>query len=85
MPELLEENEDAWDLWSMSGTQWRTGGMGLVGLDYNAVWKVAETIEIEMSVTILRKLRALEHAMIERQRDDMPDPGSEGIKGKHGE
>lgn len=33
---------------------------GVIGLDYNAVWRVADVLGVEMTPEILRKLRAVE-------------------------
>ena len=69
-PEIEEENEDAWELWNAVSTQWRIGGMGaLIGLDYTALFRVAEAMEIEMSALLLRKIKRLENWVIERQMD----------------
>ena len=38
---------------------------GRVGLDYNAVFKVAETLAIEITPGLIRKLQALECATLE--------------------
>lgn len=70
VPELMSENEDAWDLWRACATQWRVGGMGgLIGLDYAAVFRVAEVMEIEMTAVLLLKIRALETQALDRQAE----------------
>ena len=51
----------------MVQTQWRASGFGLVGLDYNAVLKMAELAEIPLTVPTLHKIQALEGAVLESQ------------------
>jgi len=49
----------------MCATQWRVSMAGRVGLDYNAVFKVAEALAIEITPGLIRKLQALECATLE--------------------
>jgi hypothetical protein len=51
-------------------TQWRTSGFGIVGLDYQAVFIVADTLEIEVNRVVLKKLQALEYFELNRIADD---------------
>lgn len=37
---------------------------GVIGLDYNAVWRVADVLGVEMTPEILRKLRAVESQLM---------------------
>lgn len=60
----MDENADAWELWLWVNTQWRAGGMGIVGLDYPAVYLVAGQLGIEMSTCLMGKIRALENAVL---------------------
>lgn len=57
---MLDENAETWELWLAVKTQWRAGGMGIVGLDYPAVWAVADRMQIEVSNCVMSKIRALE-------------------------
>jgi hypothetical protein len=66
----LEENEEALELWQAVSTQWRASGFGLVGLDYMALWKAAEVLEIEMTSPLFKKIQALERFELARARDD---------------
>lgn len=67
-PELLPENYDVWALWTFCFTQWRAGGFGIIGLDYPAVFRVAEVLGIEVTEDLLIKLRYLEHKQLEHFR-----------------
>jgi hypothetical protein len=59
-PELLPENRATWDLWCAAGTQWRTTGFGIVGLDYGALLKIATIMGIEMNERVMRSIMMLE-------------------------
>lgn len=41
-------------------TQWRAGSGGVIGLDYPAVFQVAETLGIPLNRGILEKIRLME-------------------------
>lgn len=70
-PQLLPENEDAYQLWQNSQTQWRTGGMGIVGLDYPAAFRIAKLLDIEISTCLFSKIKALErNALTKWSRKD---------------
>lgn len=56
----MDENIDAWELWIEVRTQWRGAGMGIVGLDYNALYREAERLEIELSPCNMKKIKCLE-------------------------
>ena len=65
-PDLLPANEDAWALWLAVRTQWRGGGMGVIGLDYAEVRWWASELEVDLSPAMWRKIRALEAHELER-------------------
>jgi hypothetical protein len=65
-PEILKENIDVFDLWDAAGTQWRSGGFSVVGLDYPAVYKIAEVIGIEETPILHQKLRILESLQLRK-------------------
>lgn len=73
----MPENEEAWDLWQASATQWRTGGMGMIGLDYAAVALVAEKMELDFCGQTLKRIAALEREVLSSQSDkrasDIPE------------
>ena len=60
-PDLLPENGPVWELWRAVSGQWRVGARGPFGLDYPAVYLVAETLGVEMTPANLRRLRSLEN------------------------
>lgn len=63
-PDLMPENDLALELVLASQTQLRTTMGGVIGLDYNAVWRVADVLGVEMTPEILRKLRAVESQLM---------------------
>ncbi|MEN6568061.1 MAG: DUF1799 domain-containing protein [Veillonellales bacterium] len=69
-PELDPINYDIWYLWGAISTQWRTAvgeRLVFVGLDYVALYAVAETLDIEITPAILAKIRLLELSYISRK------------------
>ncbi len=72
-PDVLTENIDAWTIWAAARTQWRTAGMdgAIIGLDYGAMYAVADSLCIEMTPANLTKIQALEHATVKRSREQM--------------
>lgn len=57
----MPDNADAWELLQAGATQLRMSGMGgPVGFDYNALALVAETLGIDMTPGLWRKVRAVE-------------------------
>jgi hypothetical protein len=60
----MAENVETWELWLSVNTQWRGGGMGIIGLDYPAVYLEAARLEIEVSHCVMGKIRALEHYVL---------------------
>ena len=64
---MLPVNEETWILWIQSNTQWLGGGMGLIGLNYNAVEGEANRNEIKMNRAMWKKIKALELYELNRQ------------------
>lgn len=57
----MPDNADAWELLQAGATQLRMSGMGgPVGFDYNALAMLAETLCIDMTPGLWRKVRAVE-------------------------
>ncbi len=50
-----------------SASQWRTGGLGFVGLDYPAVYLVAGTLGLTVDEPMLRKIQLLEEEELGRR------------------
>lgn len=67
MPEIMVENVEVLELWNDVNTQWRAGGMGIVGLDYREVRERAEELDIDMSECVWRKIKILENKILEKQ------------------
>ena len=67
-PPLLPQAADAWRLWCRCATQWRVG-MGVVGLDYVALFKVAEVYGIAVTPLILEGIQALEADVLKEQEE----------------
>ena len=60
-PELLPGNNEAFELLMAGSTQMRVGGMGsVIGYDYNALALLANTMCIDLTPAIWRKVRAVE-------------------------
>jgi hypothetical protein len=66
-PEIMPENREVWQLWIYVNTQWRVSNGGIVGLDYTAVFAIAEVYGIELTPALCRKIKALEIHEIRRQ------------------
>ena len=57
----MRGNAAAWELLQAGATQLRMSGMGgPVGFDYNALAMLAETLGIDMTPGLWRKVRAVE-------------------------
>jgi len=65
-PKLIQENKEAWQLWTATRTQWRTSFGGIVGLDYTALLNVAGIYAINVNPGMMRKIKALENYELER-------------------
>ncbi len=71
-PEHYEVEPEAWpalQLFLMVQTQWRTGGSGLVGLDYGAVRWVMELQGVTDPLAVLDDLQVIEARVIEIMND----------------
>lgn len=75
-PKLWEVNQDVFDLWIKVQTQWRASGFSIIGLDYYAVFKVAKTLEIELSQCNLFKIQALEQYILNQLKENLNDKRS---------
>jgi len=63
----MQKNVDAANLWQATNGQWRMGMCSPIGLDYNAVYTVAEkTLGIRIDTAMLQKIQALEAATLEQ-------------------
>lgn len=67
-PDLKPENRDAMRLWLAAGTQWRSAGFGLVGLDYAALALVAGLLRppVDLDPHCFDKIQALERFELAR-------------------
>ncbi|MFI3270568.1 MAG: DUF1799 domain-containing protein [Pseudomonadota bacterium] len=75
-PRLLRENVDAWRLWLALQTQWRIGFNGRTGLDYNAMYLVANTLNTVINPEMLGKIQALEFATLSYQDEQAKQSAS---------
>ena len=50
-----------------AGTQWRATGFGVVGLDYPAVFAVAERMGMEIDEEMMHRIRAVERVELTEQ------------------
>lgn len=62
-PFLLPGNEDAWELFCLCSSQLIVGMNGAIGINYMAIYKVAETFGIEVTPAVFNKIRTLEKQM----------------------
>lgn len=62
----MPENNEALELWLAVRTQWRGGGMGVIGLDYAEVRQWAMDLDIDLSPAVWGKIKALEAFELER-------------------
>lgn len=80
----MDANTEALELWMEVNTQWRAGGMGVVGLDYPAVYQEAARLGIEISNCTMAKVKALErHSLQELASNDQGNGGraKKAVKG----
>lgn len=63
--EIWPENEHAVGTFIRCQTQWRTGGSGVVGLDYNVVLEVMRLYDVPDPPLVLEDLQVMEHRAIE--------------------
>lgn len=61
-------NRSIWELWCAVSTQWRAGGMGVIGLDYGLTMKIAALMRIPWTPALFKKIRILEEATLKRMR-----------------
>lgn len=50
-------------------TQWRAGGLGVIGMDYHAVYAEAKRIGIELSICTMAKIKALERFTLQQMTE----------------
>lgn len=74
----MDANQEALELWMAVRTQFRGAGMGVIGLDYPAVYLEAERLEIELTPRVMGKIKALERVELDRlnagSRSQKPEP-----------
>ncbi|BBO92050.1 DUF1799 domain-containing protein [Desulfosarcina ovata] len=77
----MPENYEAFDLWMAVQTQWRAGGFGIIGLDYNTLYHEADRLEIDLSPCMMSKIKALEASTLRKahaERDDNRSAETQG-------
>lgn len=68
MPGPVPLNADLWLLWLHVQTQWRAGGMGVIGLDWPAVMLMAKWLGYDLRIPRLyRGLQLCEQAVLKAQ------------------
>lgn len=68
-------------MWCCCRTQLRCSFGGVIGLDYNALYLVARTLEIEVDAWVLMMIRSLEGDMVQEANRKM----GEDANGRHDE
>lgn len=71
-PPFLPGAIPIWNLWCRVSTQWRVG-MDIVGLDYLAVFRVAELYCMAMTPDILEGIQVLERDFLRERADGKPE------------
>jgi len=74
-PQLIPENIEAIELWLAVQTQWRAGGMGVIGLDYAEVRQWAWDMGIVMTAAMWSKIKVLERHELEAAHAENDRPG----------
>jgi hypothetical protein len=69
----MEQNEEAWELWSEVKTQWRASGFSILGLAYPSLYLEAERLQIKLTPRTMRKIKALEAACLREARKKPPE------------
>lgn len=64
------------ELWLAVRTQWRAGGMGVIGLDYAEVRRWARDMGVVMTAAVWGKIKALERCELEAAHAENDRPGS---------
>lgn len=69
--EVWPENQTAYYLFSFLQTQWLAGGMGLLGLNYETMWKKMDRMGLDPGEydQLEADMRAMEFAAIETMAD----------------
>jgi len=65
-PKLTGEAADVFDVFYRCQTQWRSGGFGVIGLDYSVVFKVADVCGVSITPAFVRYINACEQVALER-------------------
>ena len=47
-------------------SQWRAGGLGVIGLDYGIALRLARLLNIEITPAVFKKIQALEGATLKQ-------------------
>lgn len=69
MPTLDPLNAELWSLWAHVQTQWRAGGMGLIGLDWPAVAQIARWFGVDVRIPrLFTGLQQIEEAYLKTQQ-----------------
>lgn len=88
--DLDPHNEAVLALWQAVYTQWRSAGLGLVGLDYAEVRRWAQEMEIDLSPCVWIKIQALErwelaHAAQAARPPDQPKSAEKRNESRYGD
>lgn len=75
------EAREALRLFSAVGSQWRAGMGGAYGLDYGALYRVAETIGVEIDEEVLGLVQVLEAEQVEAWNERSERDRARGQKG----
>ena len=78
MPEIYEENLEAWQVYTACTTQWRyVGDLGVVaGLDYTAVESVMRMLGVEDQADCFWRVRVMESVGLELMNEEVKRYGA---------
>jgi len=65
----MSGNYDIMELWKFAGSQWISSGLGVIGVNYPAVFDIARILGIEVDENLLFKIKCLEEVTLERNKD----------------
>lgn len=73
MPEVMPENQELFECFTLCDSQLRAGMGGAYAMDWKVVMSVAEAMEIEMDERFYRMLKVFEGALCEEMGKRTPE------------
>lgn len=76
MPKLDEESQEIFHIFMQVQTQWRSGGFGVIGLDYGVLFKIANIYGYEITPAFMRYIAACEQTALRMINEERTDSNS---------